>query len=121
MINKGPEEEGFDLCNKCGAIDSAICLEDEKRNRKRPYKIPFPKNDIQTCSHSRENVFLGYDFKTDMLVIELKLEGDKINIEEKDLNLLLIPALTTFAEVLALSASDELDIEFSDLKSGYRI
>ena len=121
MINKGPKEEGFDLCNKCGAIDPAVCLEDEKRNRKRPYKIPFSKNDNQTCAHNRENVFLGYDFKTDMLVIELKLEGDKINIEEKDLNLWIIPALTTFTEVLALSASEELDVEFSDLKSGYRI
>lgn len=121
MINKGPKEKGFDLCNKCGAIDPAVCLEDEKRNRKRPYKVPFSKNDNQTCNHDRENVFLGYDFNTDMLVIELKLEADKINIEEKNLNLWLIPALTTFAEVLALSASEELDVEFSDLKSGYRI
>ena len=121
IINKGPAEKGFDLCIKCGAIDPAECLEDEKRNRKRPYKIPFSKTDNQKCFHDRKNVFLGYDFNTDMLVIELKLEGDKINIEEKDLNLWLIPALTTFAEVLALSASGELDIEFNDLKSGYRI
>ncbi|WP_352404957.1 DEAD/DEAH box helicase [Sporanaerobacter acetigenes] len=121
MLNKGPKENGFDLCIKCGAIDPAECLEEEKRNRKRPYKVPFCKSDNQTCSHSRENVFLGYDFNTDMLVIELKLEQDKINIEEKDLNVWLIPALTTFAEVLALSASEELDVEFSDLKSGYRI
>lgn len=121
MVNKGVKEKGFDLCIKCGAIDPTECLKDEKKNRKRPYKIPFCKNDNQTCSHDRENVFLGYDFNTDMLVIELKLEKDKINIEEKDANIWLIPALTTFAEVLALAASDELDVEFSDLKSGYRI
>ena len=33
----------------------------------------------------------------------------------------LIPALTTFAETLALAASRVLDVEFSDMKSGYRI
>ena len=121
MVNKGPNKEGFDLCIKCGAVDPANCLEDEKRNRKRPYIVQFSKKDTQTCSHDRKNVFLGYDFITDMLVIELKLENNKINTEEKDLNIWVIPALTTFAEALALSASDELDIEFSDLKSGYRI
>lgn len=121
MVNKGPNEEGFDLCFKCGAIDPADCLEDEKRTRKRPYVVPFSKKDTQTCSHDRKKVFLGYDFLTDMLVIELKLENNKINIQEKDLNIWVIPALTTFSEALALSASDELDVEFSDLRSGYRI
>lgn len=121
MINKGPKEEGFNLCTKCGAIDPEECLETEKRNRKRPYRIPICKSDNQSCSHDRETVFLGYDFKTDMLVLELKLEKDKINIEEQNLNIWVIPALTTLAETLALSASDELDVEFSDLKSGYRI
>lgn len=56
-----------------------------------------------------------------MLVTELKLEKYKININQKDLNIWIIPALTTLTEALALSASDELDVEFSDLKSGYRI
>nr|WP_290441080.1 DEAD/DEAH box helicase [Clostridium algidicarnis] len=121
MINKGPRENGFDLCLKCGAIDPADCLEKEKSNRKRPYKIPFSKNDTQICSHNRENVFLGYGFNTDMLVLELKIQGDKINIEQNSLNLWVIPALTTFSEVLALASSKELDVEFSDLKSGYRI
>ncbi len=121
MVNKGPKEEGFDLCYRCGAIDPSECLDDEKKNRKRPYKIPFLKNDNQSCFHIRENVLLGYDFNTDMLVIELKLTKDKINIKEEDLNIWVIPALATFAETLALSASDELDVEFSDLKSGYRI
>lgn len=121
MVNKGPSEEGFDLCNKCGAIDPADCLEEDKRNRKRPYRLIFPKEDTQTCNHYRENVFLGYDFLTDMLVLELKLEKEKVNVDEENLSIWAIPALTTFAEALALAASDELDIEFSDLRSGYRI
>lgn len=121
MVNKGPKEKGFDLCYKCGAIDPSESSDDEKRNRKRPYKILFNKGDNQVCSHDRKDVFLGYDFNTDMLVIEIKLEKNKINIKEEDLNVWVIPALTTFSEVLALSASDEIDVEFNDMKSGYRI
>ena len=37
------------------------------------------------------------------------------------LNVWVIPAITTFSEALALSASKVLDIEFSDLKCGYRL
>lgn len=121
MINKGPKDSGFDLCKKCGAIDPTELLEDEKRNRKRPYKIPFAKNDNQSCSHDRETIYLGHEFHTDMLVLEIRLDGDKININSEFYNVWIIPALTTFSEALALSASKVLDIEFSDLKCGYRI
>lgn len=121
IINKGPKDSGFDLCKKCGAIDPAESPADEKNNRKRPYKIPFLKNDIQSCSHNRDTVFLGYEFNTDMIVLELKLDGNKININPAEYNVWLIPALTTFSEALALSASKVLDVEFSDLKCGYRI
>ena len=36
-------------------------------------------------------------------------------------SLWLIPALTTFSETLALAASLELDVEFNDMRSGFRI
>ncbi|MFT5872267.1 MAG: ATP-dependent helicase YprA (DUF1998 family) [Clostridium sp.] len=121
MINKGPKDSGFDLCMKCGAIDPAELSSDEKNNRKRPYKVPFSKNDNQSCSHSRSNVFLGHEFNTDMLVLGLKIDGSKINITPEYFNVWLIPALTTLSEALALSASKVLDVEFSDLKCGYRI
>jgi len=119
MVNRGPEGKGFDLCARCGAIDPADSPDASKR--KRPYKIPYTKNDTQECSHERQNILLGYDFKTDMLVLELKLENKKINTNEEHLKLWVIPALTTFAEVLALAASKKLDIEYNDLKSGFRI
>ncbi|MBU3191746.1 DEAD/DEAH box helicase [Clostridium bowmanii] len=121
MINKGPKDSGFDLCTKCGAIDPVELSIDEKNNRKRPYKIPFSKYDNQSCSHTRTNVYLGHEFNTDMLVLGLELDGKKININPEYFNIWLIPALTTLSEALALSASKVLDVEFSDLKCGYRI
>lgn len=122
LINKGPKDEGFDLCTKCGAIDPGTELEENKRNRKRPYKIPYnSKGDTQACQHTRENIFLGNEVLTDMLVLELRLQREFINIEREELDIWITPAITSFAEALVLAASKVLDIEFSDLKSGYRL
>ena len=122
LINKGTSDGGFDLCNKCGAIDSNVVSDADKKKIKRPYRLPhYMKNDNQGCSHTRENVFLGYDILTDMVVLELKLDKDEIEISRENLNLWLIPAVTSLAEALSLAASTVLDIEFSDLKSGYRL
>ncbi|MGB5824479.1 MAG: DEAD/DEAH box helicase [Proteocatella sp.] len=122
LINKGPRSEGFDLCNKCGAIDPGVNLEIDKKGRKRPYRVPYKGGkDTQLCSHTRENIFLGHEILTDMLVLELKLEKQYIDVDKDKLNIWIIPAVTSLSEVLVLSASKVLDIEFSDLKSGYRL
>ncbi len=122
MVNKGPHNEGFDLCVRCGAIDPAITSDKDKEIRKRPYKAPYKeKQDTQACAHKRENVVLGYEMLTDMLVLEIKIEEKYIDIRKEALNIWLIPALTSFSEALILAASSVLDIEFSDLKVGYRL
>jgi len=121
MINKGPDNSGFDLCNKCGAIDPSIIPDMDKKKRKRPYKDPYFKHDTQICNHERELVFLGHDFLTDMLVIELTLEEKEINIKQEDMEIWLLPALSTLSETLALAAGKTLDIEFNDLRAGYRL
>lgn len=120
IVNKGPEEEGFELCELCGAIEPSIVNSTERASRKRPYRIPYLKDDSMKCRHDYSNVFLGYEFNTDMMVLEIKLDESKLDLEAL-YSIWLIPALTTFAEALALAASMELDVEFSDMKSGYRI
>ena len=120
IVNKGPEEEGFELCGECGAIEPGIEDQVERANRKRPYRIPYMKDDLMRCKHDFSNVYLGYEFNTDMMVLELKLDESKLDLEAST-SIWLIPALTTFAEALALAASRELDVEFSDIRSGYRI
>jgi hypothetical protein len=119
IVNKGPEEEGFELCEVCGAIEPSIVNSTERANRKRPYKIPYMKDDLMKCRHDYSNIYLGYEFNTDMMVLEIKLDESKLDLEAS-FSIWLIPALTTFAEALALAASMELDVEFSDMKSGYR-
>ncbi|GAU78663.1 DEAD/DEAH box helicase [Fusibacter sp. 3D3] len=120
IINKGPEEDGFELCYECGAVESATTNEKERQNRKRPYRIPYKKDDSMKCRHDYQNIYLGYEFNTDMMVLEIKLDNKKVDLVES-YALWLIPALTTFSETLALAASIELDVEFNDMRSGYRI
>jgi ATP-dependent helicase YprA (DUF1998 family) len=120
IINKGPEDKGFELCVSCGAIEPSICNDNERNNRKRPYKIPRMKDDQMKCRHNFANTFLGYEFNTDMMVLELMLDESKLDLESP-YSIWLIPALTSFAEALILAASIELDVEFSDMKSGFRI
>ena len=120
IVNKGPKEKGFELCEKCGAIEPSIGNSTDRNHRKRPYRIPYMKDDTMKCNHNYSNIYLGYQFNTDMMVLELKLDEKKLNLEAP-FSLWLIPALTTFTEALALTASRELDVEFSDMKSGFRI
>lgn len=120
LVNKGPEEKGFELCSVCGAIEPAIGNQIERKNRKRPYKAPYVKYDSMKCNHNYSNIFLGYEFNTDMMVLEVELDGSKLDLKSS-FSIWLIPALTTFTEALVLAASRELDVEFSDIKSGFRI
>lgn len=120
IINKGPENEGFELCEVCGAIEPSIGNASERNNRKRPYKLPYLKNDPMKCKHNYSTTYLGYEFNTDMMVLEIKLDDSKLDLVSS-YAIWLIPALTTFAEALSLAASNELDVEYNDIKSGYRI
>lgn len=120
IVNKGPEEEGFELCCECGAIEPATVSEKERMQRKRPYKIPYIKDDSMKCRHDYKNIYLGYEFNTDMMVLEIKLDAKKLDLYSPH-NVWLMTALTTFSEALSLAASRELDIEFNDMRSGYRI
>ena len=117
MMNKGSSDHGFMICKDCGAAmpgDDAKVLDDIQR----PYKSKY----IRTrCRHSNAiNVNLGYDFVTDMLVFEIKLDKQIISTDRND-NLWIHRASQSLAEALRLVASKELDVEFTELVTGYRI
>ena len=66
------------------------------------------------------NVNLGYDFVTDMLVLEFALDRQLIDINPQR-NSWLNRAGQSLAEALRLAACQELDIEFTELVTGYRV
>ena len=117
MINNGDNNHGFMVCGDCGAAvpgDDAKLLKDLQR----PYPATFMR---RKCSHANAlNVNLGYDFVTDMLVLEIALDDKRIDTMREG-NPWLPRAAQSLAEALRLAASKELDIEFSELVTGYRL
>ena len=117
MLNKGSEDRGFMVCKDCGAAmpgNDPHVLD----NVQRPYKTRYARS---KCRHSNViNVNLGYDFVTDMLVLEFALDDRRIDTKRKD-NPWLSRAAQSLAEALRLTASQELDIEFTELVTGYRL
>ena len=117
MVNEGANNRGFLVCQDCGAAVPG----DDERNIKdllRPYRSKLTRG---KCKHTDLiNVNLGYDFVTDMLVLEFTLDSNLIETRRKD-NLWLGRAAQSLAEGIRLIASEELDIEFSELITGYRL
>lgn len=117
MLNRGSQDKGFMVCKDCGAAmpgDDASVLE----NIERPYNM----RKVQTkCRHSNVfNVNLGYDFITDMLVLEFSLDDARMDTGRQD-NPWLTRAAQSLAEALRLVASKKLDVEFAELITGYRL
>lgn len=117
MLNKGTGNTGFTICCDCGAAmpgNDADVLKDVLR----PYRSKFNRT---RCKHTdTDNVNLGYDFVTDMLVLEFALDSRMIDVNTQK-NSWLNRAGQSLAEALRLASCKELDIEFTELVTGYRI
>ena len=88
------------------------------KNVMRPYRSKFNRT---RCKHTDTiNVNLGYDFITDMLVLEFELDRMKVDVNAEKSSWL-NRAGQSLAEALRLAACQELDIEFTELVTGYRI
>lgn len=117
MLNKGVNDKGFMVCKDCGAAmpgDDISVLNDINR----PYKSKYARS---KCRHNNcFNVNLGYDFITDMLVLEFTIDNRIIDTRRND-NPWLSRAAQSLAEALRLVASKRLDVEFTELVTGYRL
>lgn len=117
MLNQGVGKKGFTICCDCGAAmpgDNPEVLKDVMR--------PYRSNLLRTrCKHDDTlNAYLGYDFVTDMLVLEIALDRQRIDTNPMK-NSWLNRAGQSLAEALRLAACQELDIEFTELVTGYRV
>lgn len=117
MLNKGLNDKGFMVCQDCGAAmpgDDSSVLKDIKQ----PYKSKFARS---ACHHHNcINVNLGYDFITDMLVFEFTIDTNFIDVRRRE-NPWLDRAAQSLAEALRLVTSKKLDVEFTELVTGYRL
>ncbi len=119
ILNMGPKKKGFMVCQDCGAAVPGN-EESEFVTQKigRPYH--HPNIPVGPCRHtSAVNTFLGHQFRTDLLVFEIAL--DRFKIDTALGGLWIRRAGQTVAEAMVLAAGRLLDIEFNEIKSGYRI
>ncbi len=115
MINKGASDSGFVVCADCGAA-----VPNTKNDPFKDVGRPYPAK--VACKHRDTiEVDLGYDFITDMLVLEFALDGRRLDTRSGVENLWLDRAAQSVAEAFRLVACKELDVDFGELVTGYRI
>ena len=123
IANKGKmgEDEGFDVCVKCGY--AAPANKNMEGRHKRPYFIEWGKNNRSDwCDGSFRNVFLGSSFNSDLMILRTNI-GFPLSTDMSSSVAInaLNDALRTFSEGMQLAASRYLDIDISELSAGFRI
>ena len=118
IVNKGIGSKGFSVCMDCGAAapaDDDIPL----GKMAKPYRHPHKYYQCHHDGNGIATVFLGHQFRTDLVVYEIALDATKINIDIR--GLWITRAGQTLAEAMTLAGGRLLDIEFNEIKSGYRL
>ncbi len=116
IVNKGPQNKGFMVCKDCGA---AVPGDNPAELNKVLKPFIHPRKFFNCPHHHKENLYLGNQFRTDMVVYEIELDNNQINVDER--GLWIHRAGQTLAEAMTLAGGRLLDIEFNEIKSGYRL
>lgn len=119
MVNMGIAKNGFNVCKKCGGAEVA------DTNPKETFNFSQPYHDHRSlCRHDgtvASNIFLGYEFLTDMFMLDISYDSNKLvgnsNAEERSI---LRAAVTTFHEALKKAISLILDIDYNEINGGWR-
>lgn len=118
VVNRGPRDEGFDVCSKCGAAYPSI---DRARESKRilPPFARDAKGGFARCQHDFvESMVLGNIFNTDLVIFEMELDSSEVCTEYE--NPWFKRACISLAEAFKLAAVDILDVDFDELCVGSR-
>ncbi|MGE4404254.1 DEAD/DEAH box helicase [Pseudomonas sp.] len=120
---EGAEFGGFSVCVDCGHA-SVYDRNAHVGTHDRPYKLLGPKGTPLSCSGRFERVLLGHDFKTDLLLLRMKIAEPVVtNTADVVVLHILEDALHSLAEALRLAASRhrQLDLDPAEFGSGFRI
>lgn len=117
-VNMGRNKNGFNICKKCGGAEVAGTTANGQISLSQPYHDNNP-----LCNHDTvaTNIFLGYEFLTDMFMLDISYNSAKLvgnsNAEEKSI---LRAAVTTLHEALKKSVSLVLDVDYNEINGGWR-
>src|SRR5690606_14912905 len=118
---KGKDATGFSICESCGA--AWLDGEEPTGAHSRPFLLPNSVRNRENApgrcqSTVRRGLFLGHEFRTDLLLVRLHLREPFDFSPEQPW---LYDALATFSEALCLGASLHLDIDPAELSAGFRL
>ncbi|QZA89544.1 DEAD/DEAH box helicase [Salinarchaeum sp. IM2453] len=118
IANFGPDDEGFEVCVKCGAVSRDGELEN-------PHNRPYPKDprflgeyewDDQ-CSGSSVTTSFSHTFNSDLTVFQIPLNEKMEFVPNAEW---FETAGQSLAEALVMGASRALGIEDEELEGGFR-
>lgn len=130
QLNMGPVDEdtgdsnGWNFCGLCGTCRDVQVGNSNDHKRVYPRLWMPPHNFAGNCSSSQtKTMVLGYKFRTDMVLIRVKLESGKIPADEIRAVGPLLDAAQSLIEAIVRAIVDDqdLNIEASELDGHTRI
>jgi len=116
VTNRGPKEEGYTYCLKCGLVEPTMAsTHTVSVSHQKPY--PDPKNQACEGNLSTRGLVLGTDFITDVLLISLKVDNP---VTLRPGLLATQVALRTLCEAVAKAARLTLELEAGELQAEFR-
>jgi ATP-dependent helicase YprA (DUF1998 family) len=116
VTNTGPNNEGYNYCTMCGLIEPVKNATGEVFGT---HKKPYPDQDNPDCpgSRSTRGLVLGTDFKSDVLLVRLRVDSP-VRLRPEWLSTHV--ALRTIAESLTIAATQKLGVDATELQAEYR-
>lgn len=118
MVNMGKKKNGFNICSCCGGAEV------DDGTPKTSFKFSQPYHYRTVCNHEgkvKNNIFMGYEFLTDMFMLDIKYDTDLLVSNRKsDEYAILKSAVTTLHEAIKKAVSLELDIDYNEINGGWR-
>ena len=116
VTNRGPREEGYTYCTKCGLIEpTALPKGSVGAAHRKPY--PDPNNENCPGGAATKGLVLGTDFISDVLLVSIRVTPPltlRPNVLSTDV------ALRTISEALTKAACERLELESNELQAEYR-
>lgn len=118
-VNMGKKKNGFNICKKCGGAEVAGNNDSGNYTFSQPYHDNRP-----LCRHEgnvEPNVLLGYEFLTDMFMLDISYNSNKlVGMRTSEERAILRTAVTTLHEAIKKAASLELGIDYNEINGGWR-
>jgi hypothetical protein len=116
VTNRGPREEGYTYCTKCGLIEPTA---NPKGVVGAAHRKPFPDERNPDCpgGGATKGLVLGTDFITDVLLASIRVDAPIIlrpGVLATDV------ALRTICEAVTKAACARLELEANELQAEYR-